>query len=76
MNDRWGVVPLAVAVALALLVPTGIGAALDRWLDSTPVAMAVGAAGGALIASAGVTRVIVRRYARLAPPGPEEEDKR
>jgi F0F1-type ATP synthase assembly protein I len=69
-----GWVRLGVLVAVWLLVPTLLGIAADRLLHTMPVALVVGAAVGVLLASVGVAREGMRSYARLAPPGREEED--
>ena len=67
---------LAVSVALALSVPTILGIIADRLMGTGPWATVLGVGSGVLLASAVVTREVLRRYAQLAPVGPEEEATR
>ncbi len=64
---------LGVAIAAALLLPTLLGAAVGQVVGLPPLGAAVGAAVGVAAASVIITRVILDRYARLAPPEPKED---
>lgn len=63
-------------MALLLLAATAVGAALDRVAGTGPLALAAGTGIGAVAASAVFTSAILGRYARLAPPDPEEDAER
>jgi hypothetical protein len=73
--EAFGVFSLAWTVALLLLVPTVAGVVADRQLGTLPWGTLVGAVVGCLVATGAVTRVILRRYERLAPPDPKEEHR-
>ena len=61
-------------VAMALLVPTGIGALIDRQLGSFPWVTLSFTLVGTVLASLGVIRLILREFDRIAPPDIKEED--
>lgn len=85
-TDAVRVSQLAWIIALAVLIPAGIGLWVDRVFGTTPWAILVGALVGTMAATVGVTRRILRRYEELAPSAPRghgqvqdqsaEEDKR
>ena len=59
---------LACRIAAALIIPTGIGLAVDLHFGRTaPLMTAVGVALAVLVASLVVARVFTRRFKKLAP---------
>jgi len=56
-----------------LFVPALVGSAIDGWMGTAPLGLALGVGAGALLASAAVTRVVLLRFEQLAPGGREEE---
>lgn|GEM_PF-5945499 len=58
-------------IAIVLLIPTGIGLLIDRWLGSSPWGLVLFALGGTVLATYGVTHMILREYSRIAPPETE-----
>jgi hypothetical protein len=76
LTERWnahGALFLGAVVAVLLLAPTLLGAAVGSAVGVLPLGAAVGAALGVAAASIVVTRTILDRYARLAPPEPKED---
>jgi hypothetical protein len=76
LNERssaHGTLVLGAVVAVVLLVPTLLGAAAGQMVGLAPLGAAVGVAVGVAAASVIVTRTILDRYARLAPPEPKED---
>jgi hypothetical protein len=74
VSDPRPVLALAMGVVLLLVLPTVLGAAVDRAWQTAPLAMAVGTGIGVLLASAGLTRAVLRRYERIAPAAAREEE--
>ena len=70
---RFRVAELARQTALALLVPLLVGYALDRKLGIWPWASLAGVLLGIGLASAALTRTVLRRFHELAPPPKEPE---
>jgi F0F1-type ATP synthase assembly protein I len=68
LTGASAVAELALTVAASLLVPTAIGFAVDQKLGSTPWALLAGALVGIAFATIGLTRIVLKRYERLAPP--------
>ena len=72
-SGAYDTLGLAVVLAAVLVVPTLLGVAAGRLVGLWALGGAVGAAVGVTAASVIVTRTILDRYARLAPPEPKED---
>ncbi len=74
-TDALRVSQFAWTVAILVLVPAGVGLWLDRVLDTQPWALLIGALVGTILASIGVTRLVLRRYEEIAPSSPGGDDR-
>jgi F0F1-type ATP synthase assembly protein I len=60
-------------IAIVLLIPTAIGLYVDRRFGTSPWGVLLFALVGTVLATYGVTRVVLREYGRLAPE-PEDDE--
>lgn len=74
-SGTLGVIRLGCLTGLRLIGPSLVGVAVDRMLGTAPWALVAGTLAGVLLATYGITSTILSRYAQLAPPGSEEEQR-
>jgi F0F1-type ATP synthase assembly protein I len=61
-------------IAIVLLIPTAIGLFVDRRFGTSPWGVLLFALVGTVLASYGVTRIVLREYGHVAPEDTEPHD--
>lgn len=74
-SSARSVIRLGGLTGLRLIGPSLVGAIVDRAFGTAPWGFVVGTLAGVLLATYGITSAILNRYALLAPPGSEEEQR-